>query len=235
MIFGKMVARTHSIEFQKKGFPHIHIIIWLKDRDHLTPDEIDKIMCAEIPDAKVSVITRDEHGITVQSEKENPLRELVGTMMMQGPCGDINPSRGFMKEGHGKHGYPKDFVSTMELNENEYPVYCRRGLHEGGNCYKKHINGHPLTYTNADVVPYNKYLLYKYKCHINVEVCHSVNVIKCTLKYLYKDQDSATMTLNDANKDGSDANENEEQTNEKEIKLKGDGKGKNETDVKGAA
>ena len=29
MIFGKLLARTHSIEFQKRGFPHAHIIIWL--------------------------------------------------------------------------------------------------------------------------------------------------------------------------------------------------------------
>ena len=28
MMFGKMIARTHSIEFQKRGFPHMHIIFW---------------------------------------------------------------------------------------------------------------------------------------------------------------------------------------------------------------
>ena len=52
MIFGKLIARTHSIEFQKRGFPHAHIIIWLdrmgKDL-HLTPQEIDKFISAEIP------------------------------------------------------------------------------------------------------------------------------------------------------------------------------------------
>ena len=51
MIFGKLIARTHSIEFQKRGFPHAHIIIWL-DRTgkdcHLTPKKIDKFICAEI-------------------------------------------------------------------------------------------------------------------------------------------------------------------------------------------
>ena len=26
MIFGKMLARTHSIEFQKRGFPHLHVV-----------------------------------------------------------------------------------------------------------------------------------------------------------------------------------------------------------------
>ena len=28
IIFGKLLERTHSIEFKKRGFPHIHIIIW---------------------------------------------------------------------------------------------------------------------------------------------------------------------------------------------------------------
>ena len=28
MIFERMIARTHSIEFQKRGFPHMHIIVW---------------------------------------------------------------------------------------------------------------------------------------------------------------------------------------------------------------
>ena len=52
MIFGPCVARTHSIEFQKRGFPHAHIIVWLdrtgKDH-HFLPHELDQIICAEIP------------------------------------------------------------------------------------------------------------------------------------------------------------------------------------------
>ena len=50
MIFGKLLARTHSIEFQKRGYPHVHIIIWL-DMDsvrHLDPEIIDKIICAQV-------------------------------------------------------------------------------------------------------------------------------------------------------------------------------------------
>ena len=50
MIFGKLLARTHSIEFQNRGYPHAHIIIWLSDQDHMTPQDLDNIVCAEIPD-----------------------------------------------------------------------------------------------------------------------------------------------------------------------------------------
>ena len=50
MRFGKLLARTHSIEFQKRGYLHAHIIIWL-DREylkHMDAVTLDKIICAEI-------------------------------------------------------------------------------------------------------------------------------------------------------------------------------------------
>ena len=47
-IFGRLKARTHSIEFQKRGFPHAHIIVWLDIDKHLEPEDLDKIICAEI-------------------------------------------------------------------------------------------------------------------------------------------------------------------------------------------
>ena len=43
MIFGKLLARTHFIDFQKRGYPHVRIIVWL-DMDcvrHLGPETID--------------------------------------------------------------------------------------------------------------------------------------------------------------------------------------------------
>ena len=46
MIFGRFKARTHSIEFQKRGFPHVHLIVWLDRDKHFTPQELDKIICA---------------------------------------------------------------------------------------------------------------------------------------------------------------------------------------------
>ena len=47
------------------------------------------------------------------------------------------------------------------------------------------------------MVPYNKYLVYKYDCHFNVEWCQSVQAIKYSLKYLYKGADQVTLTIED--------------------------------------
>ena len=46
MIFGKILAQTHSIEFQKQGYPHAHIIIWLdrKNLKHMDAETLDKMI-----------------------------------------------------------------------------------------------------------------------------------------------------------------------------------------------
>ena len=48
-IFGEMLPWLYSIEFQKRGLSHIHILVWLVPRDRVHPDKIDKVISAEIP------------------------------------------------------------------------------------------------------------------------------------------------------------------------------------------
>ena len=45
------------------------------------------------------------------------------------------------------------------------------------------------------VVPYNKFLLKKYKCHINVEYCYSIQSIKYIFDYIHKGGDLAYCKL----------------------------------------
>lgn len=47
-LFGEVRCHMYSAEWQKRGLPHVHIIVWLVTR--ITPDNIDKIIYAEIPD-----------------------------------------------------------------------------------------------------------------------------------------------------------------------------------------
>jgi len=53
MIFGRPCARLYSVEFQKRGLPHACILIWLIPEHKITPDKIDNIICAEIPDQQL--------------------------------------------------------------------------------------------------------------------------------------------------------------------------------------
>ena len=42
---------------------------------------------------------------------------------------------------------------------------------------------------NSWVVPYNPYLLLRYNCHINVEICASTKATKYLYKYIHKGGD----------------------------------------------
>ena len=50
-VFGETRCWMYSIEWQKRGLPHAHILIWLINK--ITPDEIDNVISAEIPDSTV--------------------------------------------------------------------------------------------------------------------------------------------------------------------------------------
>ena len=50
-VLGKVIAHVHVIEFQKRGLPHAHILMILSPEDKpKTPEDFDKLVCAEIPD-----------------------------------------------------------------------------------------------------------------------------------------------------------------------------------------
>lgn len=70
--FGKCVSYVYSIEFQKRGLPHIHMLVTLAEKLN-TPQKIDKFISATIPDP-------DEDPI---------LYDLVMKHMIHGPCGDV--------------------------------------------------------------------------------------------------------------------------------------------------
>jgi len=65
-VFGVTRCWMYSIEWQKRGLPHAHILIWLVER--IQPNQIDDIICAEIPDLETDpdlhniVITNMIHG-----------------------------------------------------------------------------------------------------------------------------------------------------------------------------
>jgi hypothetical protein len=52
-------------------------------------------------------------------------------------------------------------------------------------------------YDNRWIVSYNLYLIRRYKAHINVEICTTVQAIKYIHKYVYKERDKATLEIVD--------------------------------------
>lgn len=142
---------------------------------------IDEVVCAELPDPAV----------------DPELCKIVRDCMvhicgegLQAPCTLGDAATG---EKTCKKRFPKPFTSETIPNEHGYPQYRRRDLPD--MAFTRRVKGRELTVDNSRVVPYNPYLTVRYNCHINVELCRGIEVIKYITKYAYKGPDQATVQL----------------------------------------
>jgi hypothetical protein len=184
-IFGKVVAYLYTIEFQKRGLPHAHVLLILDQKyKPKTTLEYDTIISAEIPD----LIAHPNMYNTVKRS------------MFHGSCGIFNSNAPCMQNGKCSKRYPRAFQEHTVENEDSYPVYRRR---DDGQ--KVTIKGVELD--NRWIVPYNPYLTTKYNCHINVEICSSITAIKYLFKYVYKGHDRATIEIKINDQDQAQIND----------------------------
>jgi hypothetical protein len=180
-VFGDTTCWLYTIEWQKRGLPHAHILLWLKEK--IKPNELDKIISAEIPDCK-----------------EDPLlHETVISHMVHGPCGPWNKNSPCMKDGKCSKRYPRKLIQETQTAEDGYPAYRRRKPGEGGFSKKITMScGTGYTEVEIDnrwIVPYSPLLLKIFQAHINVEYCHSVQAIKYICKYVHKGNDQAVFQV----------------------------------------
>jgi len=105
-VLGKVIAHVHVIEFQKRGLPHAHILMILASEDKpKTPEDFDKLVCAEIPDKNLQPL----------------LFETVNRNMVHGPCGILNSQSPCMIDGKCSKNYHREFISTTSINKYGYP------------------------------------------------------------------------------------------------------------------
>ena len=170
-IFGRQVARIYTIEFQKRGLPHMHLLIFLHREDKLLdPAAVDSCIRAEWPNP----------------ETEPILFQIVKTCMVHGPCGALNPAAPCMVNGRCSTVFPKAYQDTTSLAREGYPLYRRR---DDGRAYE--VRGQMLD--NRWIVPYNPYVTAHYNCHINLECPISFASLKYINKYIHKGHDRSTL------------------------------------------
>jgi hypothetical protein len=176
-IFGRTVAHVYTIEFQKRGLPHMHLLVFLDPRNKIrTPEDVDSCIRAYWPDP----------------DTEPLLHATVQRCMVHGPCGELNPNAPCMENRKCTKGFPRPFCEETRMNAEGYPQY--RTPDDG----RKYRVGHHNV-DNSWIIPYNAYLSAKYDCHINVQTSVSFAALKYITKYIHKGPDRATMQLADGN------------------------------------
>ncbi|GFR15403.1 helitron_like_N domain-containing protein [Trichonephila clavata] len=158
---------------KKRGLPHAHILRWMMEK--ITPNRIDEIISAEIPDIEI----------------EKDLHDIVSKNMIHGPCGSLNNNSPCMSDGKCIKRYPRDLLAEAITGNDEYPFYRRRSTEDGGKSIKLKVLNNTIDVDNRWVVPYSPLLLKTYNAHINVEYCNSVKAIKYICKYVNKGSDMA--------------------------------------------
>ena len=109
----------YTVEFQKRGLPHAHILLWLSDSNKLeNAKHIDQVISAELP----------------HPDLYPKLSKAVQTYMIHGPCGAARFNSPCMKEGRCSKFFPKKFRHSTTIDEDEYPVYRHR---DDGLCVEK--------------------------------------------------------------------------------------------------
>ena len=199
-IFGRRIANLRVIEFQKRGLPHTHILIILHPHDNLkSSEQVDEMVSAEIPPHPEAITDPDPERQRVKRKQAKRSRDLVLKHMVHGPCGKEKPNAPCMYNNKGEgtdvfhKSFPKQFMcDTLWDKEMSYACYRRRTPQQGGSdaCHNNRVLG------NRWIVPYSPYLLLRYNCHINVEICVSSKATKYLYKYVHRG-DRAMMRVDD--------------------------------------
>ncbi|XP_071714586.1 uncharacterized protein [Rutidosis leptorrhynchoides] len=167
MLNGQRSLVLYKIEFQKRGLPHCHTLLWVHSPP-LSPinQRIDDYKSAELPDLRT-----DPVGYAV-----------ICATMMHGPCGLAKSSAPCMELSACSKKFPKLYNSKTYFEVDGRAHYRRRntGIYttRGG-----------VKLDNSYVVPYNLLLCLTFHAHINVEFYGWTMLIKYLFKYMSKGTD----------------------------------------------
>jgi len=178
-VMGRCDGYLSVREFQKRGIPHVHNIIFLhKDDAQRSAQEYGRWIFAEIP-----------------PETAPALQKLVLETNIHGPCGTQNRTSPCMKDGKCSKFYPKTFVLSTTDGDGSYPENRRRSPE--AECQTATVSraGRTFTVENSWVMLYLPQQTLQLSCHVNVEIVSGVSALKYLFKYVTKGPDSAMMAV----------------------------------------
>ena len=176
-IFGKYKAHVMCYEWQQRGYPHLHLNLWLA-KPLRNAEDIDNLVSAEL-------------GPKGSAIRKIILENNIHGIKHRGCAGSQLPCRAKNKNVCQKN-YPYPHCNSTEIidltteqiyhgDDPRVPLKVQYRRREGYNEYDD--DG----YTNTNVVPYNPYLSLRFQCHINVEYVHgALSTVKYLMKYVSK-------------------------------------------------
>jgi hypothetical protein len=176
-IFGPAAAIVWRIEWQKRGLPHLHLLVILCN--HIRCVDIDSFVCAEIPNPDL----------------DPELYDLISKNNIHKPC-DVCHQASCHQDGCCRRNFPKPMIAETTVQGDRFPVYRRRGRYI---THVKDHNGNLRAVTDEWVVPYSPFLTLRYRCHINCEVAAHINTFKYLYKYVLKAPDHAAVVIDEIN------------------------------------
>ncbi|KAF8773150.1 hypothetical protein HNY73_015833 [Argiope bruennichi] len=166
----------YVIEWQKRGFPYAHILIWLKTKIHAA--QIDDVISAEIP-----------------NPEDQLLFDIVTKTMVHGSCGAMNPESLCILDNKCSKKFPRELVHETSNGDDRCPQYRCRKPEDGSHTTTIRMRNIDVEIDNRWIVTYSPLLSKAFKAHINVEYCHSAKSIKCICKYINKGNDMALVSI----------------------------------------
>ncbi|XP_071693584.1 uncharacterized protein [Rutidosis leptorrhynchoides] len=171
--FGDVKAVLYTIEFQKRGLPHCHLLLWINSTTSITALDVYTYISAELPDSRI-----DPWGYQVVSD-----------LMVHGPCGlakldapCMKVSKSSVSELKCSKKFRKSFNDETFFDKDGYVHYRRRNT-------GIYINKSGSNLDNSYVVPYNRQLCLIFNAHINVEFWGWTMLIKYLFNYISKGTD----------------------------------------------
>ncbi|UYV80502.1 hypothetical protein LAZ67_19000358, partial [Cordylochernes scorpioides] len=196
LIFGKVVAYVYTIEFQKRGLPHMHLLCILDDKSKPNNSElIDKIIWAEIPEEN------DPSGLNLYVLKH----------MIHGPCIGSDSEQDDILEVINRPNNKKSMLTAyFDLNINdpearnytyaqipEHYIYNKkeRKYHKRSRGGQKVISRiYPVSVSDSELFYLRTLLLHR-------KGATSYEDLKKIGNYIYPDFKSAAIALNLVNDD----------------------------------
>ena len=107
--FGTTVAYIHTIEFQKRGFPYFHLLIFLYPQHRIQGSyHINFMISAQLSDPQLQPL----------------LYAKVTKYMLYGPCGVDNPQAKCMVNGKCSKRFPKEYRERIDCITNGHLLIC---------------------------------------------------------------------------------------------------------------